>query len=158
MCMFCGFMDFFGKGKFYWFQKGYIEVIHHLEKFPTSAQSAHNLQKFDKNPDTLIAVDPKTRPPPMCHVKKKSLATCAKKKRCRYKNILRCMPLKNSPCKCIVEKITCKKEDCLLSNTTPFLQSQTDQHKAATPTRTSGLKLFVIFPELCPPWFFWWLW
>ena len=55
-------------------------MIHHLEKFPTSAQSAHNLQKFDKNPDTLIAVDPKTRPPPMCHVKKKSLATCAKKK------------------------------------------------------------------------------
>ena len=45
-------------------------MIHHLEKFPTSAQSAHNLQKFDKNPDTLIVVDPKTRPPPMCPGKK----------------------------------------------------------------------------------------
>ena len=55
-------------------------MIHHLEKFPTSAQSAHNLQKFDKNPDTLIAVDPKTRPPPMCHVKKIIGYLCKKKR------------------------------------------------------------------------------
>ena len=55
-------------------------MIHHLEKFPTSAQSAHNLQKFDKNPDTLIVVDPKTRPPPMCHVKKNHWLPVQKKK------------------------------------------------------------------------------
>ena len=62
---------FFGKKKFYWFQERYIEVIHHLEKFSISAQRAHNLQKFDKNLDTLITVDHKTTPPPICPDKKK---------------------------------------------------------------------------------------
>jgi len=39
--------------------------------FPASAGTAHSLKEFDKRPDTLIAVNPKTRPPPMCPGKKK---------------------------------------------------------------------------------------
>ena len=39
--------------------------------FPVSAGTAHILKVLDKKPDTLIAVNPKTRPPPMCPGKKK---------------------------------------------------------------------------------------
>ena len=39
--------------------------------FPASAETAHGLKELDKKPDTLIAVNPKTRPPPMCPDKKK---------------------------------------------------------------------------------------
>ena len=45
-------------------------MIHCFENFPASAGRAHNLLKFDKNPDTLMIVNPKTRPPPMCPGKK----------------------------------------------------------------------------------------
>ena len=42
-----------------------------------------------------------------------------------------------------------KEKDCLLSNTTAFLQSQTDQHKAAAPTSTNSLKsLGIPFSQL----------
>ena len=41
-------------------------MIYRLEKFPASAGRAHNLLKFD----TLIIVNPKTRPSPMCSGKK----------------------------------------------------------------------------------------
>ena len=45
-------------------------MIHHLEIFPISAGTAHSLKELDKRPDTLIAVNPKTRLPPMCPSKK----------------------------------------------------------------------------------------
>ena len=38
--------------------------------FPVSAGIAHSLKVLDKKPDTLIAVNPKTRLPPMCPDKK----------------------------------------------------------------------------------------
>ena len=71
-------------------------MIYRIEKFPTSAQSAHNLQKFDENPDILMAVDPKTRPSSMCQ-EKKIIGHLCQKKRCRYKNILQSMLLKDTP-------------------------------------------------------------
>ena len=42
----------------------------HLEMFPATAGTAHNLKELDKRPDTPIAVNPKTRPPPICLDKK----------------------------------------------------------------------------------------
>ena len=38
----------------------------HLEMFPATAGTAHNLKELDKRPDTPIAINSKTRPPPMC--------------------------------------------------------------------------------------------
>ena len=65
---------FYSHNTFFWKRKTlYIEVIPHLENFPISAERAHNLQKFDKNPDTLMIVNSKTRPPLMCPGKKKIL-------------------------------------------------------------------------------------
>ena len=46
-------------------------MIHHLEIFPIYAGTAHSLKELDKKPDTLIAINPKTRLPPMCPGKKK---------------------------------------------------------------------------------------
>ena len=43
----------------------------------TSAQSAHNLQKFDKNSDTLMTINSKTRP--ICLDKKFLAHLCQKK-------------------------------------------------------------------------------
>ena len=43
----------------------------------TSAQSAHNLQKFDKNSDTLMTINSKTRP--ICPDKKFLAHLCQKK-------------------------------------------------------------------------------
>ena len=53
-------------------------MIHHFVFFRLSAERAHNLQKFDKSPDTLMTIDSKIRSPSMCP-DKKSLATYAKK-------------------------------------------------------------------------------
>ena len=53
----------------------------------TSAQSAHNLQKFDKNSDTLMTINSKTRP--ICPDKKFLSHLCQKKK----------MPLQEYPIK-----------------------------------------------------------
>jgi len=72
-----------------------------------------------------------------CTRTKKSLATWAKKYdtatrvsceegRCRIAHVRN---------QCVVAKISCKKECFLLSNTTVFLQRQTDQQRAAVPTR-----------------------
>ena len=44
----------------------------HLEMFPATAGTAHNLKELDKRPDTPIAVNFKTRPPPMCLRQKKN--------------------------------------------------------------------------------------
>ena len=44
----------------------------------TSAQSAHNLQKFDKNSDTLMTINSKTRP--ICPDKKFLAHLCQKKR------------------------------------------------------------------------------
>jgi len=49
-----------------------------------------------KNPDTLMTVDPKTRLPSMCPSKKVLGQLCHKTRR-HYKNILRSLPLKDSP-------------------------------------------------------------
>ena len=90
-------------------------MIHHLENFLASAKRAHNLQKFDKNPGTITIVNFKTRPPPICPGKKVIGHPCQKIRR-QYKNVSRSILLKNSPHMelVLVEKITCKKEDCLL--------------------------------------------
>ena len=55
-------------------------MIYRLENFPASSGRAHNQQKFDKNPDTLMTIDSKIRSPSM-RPDKKSLATYAKKKK-----------------------------------------------------------------------------
>ena len=132
----------FRKRKLYWFQ-GYIEVIHRLEKFSASPERAHNQWKFDENPNTLILSILRLNHHLSARANK-SLATYAKKwdtatriscEVCRWR-------IAHVQSQCVVEKITYKKEDCLLSKTTAFLQSQTDQHKTAAPTTTSGLKFF----------------
>ena len=71
-------------------------MIYRLENFPASSGRAHNQQKFDKNPDTLMIVDPKTRPPPMWSGKK-VLRHLFQKNEMLFKNILQSMPLKDSP-------------------------------------------------------------
>ena len=69
---------FFGKGKLYLFQEEYIEVIHRLEIFPTSAKPTHRLKRvcyWHIRPYTLMTINPKTRPTPMCPGKKKPWPT-----------------------------------------------------------------------------------
>ena len=80
---------------FFWKER-YIKVLHHLETFLTSAQTAHYLKQFRKDPDTLMTVNPKTRPPVMCPRKKVHGHLC-QKMRCRYKHVLRIRLLKDSP-------------------------------------------------------------
>jgi len=80
---------------FFWKER-YIKVIHHLETFLTSAQTAHYLKQFRKDPDTLMTVNPKTRPPVMCPRKKVHGHLC-QKMRCRYKYVLQIRLLKDSP-------------------------------------------------------------
>ena len=70
--------------------------MHHLEMFPATAGTAHNLKELDKRPDTPIAVNPKTRPPPMCP-DKKNLGHLSQKMRCLHKHLLGRRPLQNSP-------------------------------------------------------------
>ena len=92
--------DFFlGKGKLYWFQEQYIEVIHHLEILSTSAKPSHSLKRvcsWQIGPYTLMTINPKTRPPPMCPGKK-IFGHLLQEMRCRYKLVLQCMSLKDSP-------------------------------------------------------------
>jgi len=85
-------------------------MIHHLEKFLASAETAHSIKELEKRPDTLIAVNPMTRPPPMCPGKKKpwppepkkdaSTSTSWEEGHCRIAHMRS---------QCLVEKITCKK-------------------------------------------------
>ena len=55
-----------------------------------------SLKDFDKEPSTLMTVNPKTRPPPICP-DKKILGHLFQEMRCRYKIVLQSMLLKDSP-------------------------------------------------------------
>ena len=98
-----------------------------------------------------MAVNTKTRLPPMCPGKK-ILGRLCQKMRSRYKLVLQSMLLKDSLCREPVRSWVdnLQKEDFLLSNTTVFLHSQTDQHKAAAPRSTSGLYSLGILLSLLP--------
>jgi len=64
--------------------------------FLASAGTAHSLKELDKKPDTLIAVNPKIRPPPMCP-DKKNLGHLNQKNEMPHKHLLGRRLLKNSP-------------------------------------------------------------
>jgi len=76
----------------FYFGKRYIDMIHYLENF-TDYRKPHNLQKFDKNYNALVTVDPKARRHPCVQAKKFLAIRVKKRDRCRYKNVPRNMPL-----------------------------------------------------------------
>ena len=87
-----------------------------------------------------MTVNPNTRPPSMC-LGKKILVHPLQEPRCHNKHLLKSRLLKDSSS---MEPVCSrayylKKEECLFSNMRTFLKSQTDQHKAAAPTRTRDL-------------------
>ena len=100
---------------------------------------------------TLVTINPMTRSPPM-RLGENILGHLLQEPRGRNKRLLRSRLLKGSPsaqpvCS-LVEYL--QKEECLFSNTAAFLQSQTNQHRAAAPTRMRFLNCFGI-PLSHPP-------
>ena len=90
------FQDFFWKRETLLISSGYIKVIQRLETLPTSAKWHTALKHFGTQTNTLISVNPKTRPSSMCPGKN-ILGHLLQEPRGRNKRPLRSRLLKGSP-------------------------------------------------------------
>jgi hypothetical protein len=137
---------FFRKGKFYWFQDCYyIKVIHQLKSSRPLPRWHIALHKSGNKRDMLMAINPKTRLPPICSGKT-LLGHLIQELWGRYNYILWSVLLENAQVwsQCEIEQITCKNDIYLFSNTIVFLHNHTAQQVAAAPRSTKYFKSCLI--------------